>query len=122
MPLDIPMLFVATVDANRARAFYESVLGLKFVSDDRFALLFEVGGLALRIQKVRIKPKLDYTVLGWVVRDIEKEVARLSKAGVNFARYEGLPQTESGVWHSPSGAKVAWFADPDGNILSLTEK
>jgi hypothetical protein len=75
----------------------------------------------LRIQKVERKPKLEYTVLGWIVADIREEVQRLSKAGVCFARYEGMNQDESGVWRSPTGARVAWFTDPDGNTLSLTQ-
>lgn len=121
MPLDTPILFAATTDASRSRVFYEEVLGLKFVADDQFALVFEIGGLALRIQKVARKPALEYTVLGWKVSNIKKEVGRLTKAGVRFSRYDGLDQDESGVWCSPSGAKIAWFSDPDGNILSLTE-
>lgn len=121
MALDTPILFAATADARRARTFYENTLGLQFVSDDPFALVFAVGKLSLRIQKVERPPQLRHTVLGWRVRNIQREVQRLTKAGVRFARYEGLDQDEHGVWQSPSGAKVAWFNDPDGNILSLTE-
>ena len=116
-----PILFVATTNAKRSRAFYEKSLGLKFVSEDGFALVFKVGALMLRVQKVAQKPALGSTVLGWMVSDIRKEVRRLSEAGVRFSRYEGLGQDEDGVWHSPSGAKIAWFTDPDENILSLTE-
>jgi catechol 2,3-dioxygenase-like lactoylglutathione lyase family enzyme len=121
MPLKTPILFVATTDAKRSRAFYEKSLGLKFVSEDDFALVFKVGTLMFRVQKVRQKPVLGFTVLGWMVFDIRKEVRKLSKAGVRFSRYKGLDQDEDGVWHSPSGAKIAWFTDPDENILSLTE-
>jgi catechol 2,3-dioxygenase-like lactoylglutathione lyase family enzyme len=121
MPLDTPILFAATTDAERSRVFYENVLGLLLVSDDQFALVFKVGALSLRVQKVAHKPKIEYTVLGWLVSDIEAEVQRLTKAGVHFARYDGLGQDEHGVWRSPTGAKVAWFSDPDGNTLSLTE-
>ena len=121
MPLDTPILFVATKNAQRSRAFYEKSLGLEFVSEDDFALVFKVGASLLRIQKVTQKPTLEFTVLGWMVTDIRKEVRRLSAAGVRFSRYEGLGQDEDGVWRSPSGAKIAWFADPDENILSLTE-
>jgi catechol 2,3-dioxygenase-like lactoylglutathione lyase family enzyme len=122
MALETPILFAATTDAGASRQFYENVLGLKFVSEDPFALVLKVGELTLRIQKVAHKPKLNYTVLGWLIDDIEKEVRRLSKAGVRFSRYEGLDQDKNGVWRSPSGAKVAWFSDPDGNILSLTQQ
>jgi catechol 2,3-dioxygenase-like lactoylglutathione lyase family enzyme len=121
MALDNPILFAATTDGKRCRAFYEQVLGLRFISDDPFAVVFEVGSVPLRIQKVAEKPKLDYTVLGWMVADIHEEVRRLSKAGVRVVRYEGMEQDESGVWQSPTGAKVAWFNDPDGNTLSLTQ-
>ncbi len=121
MPLDTPILFAATTDAKRARAFYEKKLGLRFISEDPFALVFAVGKLSLRIQKVQRKSKPEYTVLGWHVRDIRREVQRLAQAGVRFSRFDGMGQDEVGVWHAPSGAKVAWFEDPDGNILSLTE-
>ena len=121
MALDTPMLFAATTNAKRARAFYEERLGLRFISNDPFALVFAVGKLCLRIQKVEQKAAQNHTVLGWEVRDIAREVKRLTKAGVRFSRFDGLGQDELGVWHSPSGAKVAWFQDPDGNILSLTE-
>lgn len=113
--------FVATSNATKARQFYEETLGLTFVSDDRFALVFEANGTMLRIQKVEhVKPH-GYTVLGWKVADIKEEVRTLSKRGVTFARYEGMNQDENGIWTAPSEAKIAWFADPDGNILSLTE-
>jgi catechol 2,3-dioxygenase-like lactoylglutathione lyase family enzyme len=121
MALDHPILFAATTDAKRSRAFYESILELHCVAEDDFAIVFEIGAVPLRIQKVAHKPKLDYTVLGWRVADIEKEVRRLVGAGVKFSRYEGLNQDQDGVWQSPNGAKIAWFSDPDGNTLSLTQ-
>ena len=94
----------------------------RLLADEPVALVFEVGVLTLRIQKVVRKPKLDYTVLGWMVADIEAEIRRLVNAGVTFCRFESLDQDADGVWRSPGGAKVAWFRDPDGNTLSLTEK
>jgi catechol 2,3-dioxygenase-like lactoylglutathione lyase family enzyme len=121
MPLNVPILFAATVNAERSRAFYEKVLGLALLADDPFALVFKVGALTLRIQKVAHKPKIEYTVLGWVVDDIAEEVRRLTKSGVTFNRYDGLDQDENGVWRSPGGARIAWFSDPDGNTLSLTQ-
>jgi hypothetical protein len=91
------------------------------VSDDPFALVFDVNGTMLRIQKVdRVNPH-EYTVLGWKVSDIKNEVTTLARRGVLFARYEGMHQDENGIWTAPSKAKIAWFTDPDGNILSLTE-
>ena len=89
--------------------------------EDPFALVFKVGTLQLRIQKVESKPEIGYTVLGWAVADIRKTVRRLSKAGVEFMHYDGLGQDVDGVWRAPSGAQVAWFQDPDDNTLSLTE-
>ena len=120
-PFDKPVLFLATEDAERSRAFYERVLGMACVADEPYALVFRVGDSMLRIQKVERVARASYTVLGWAVGDICSTVAALSKAGVAFRRYEGLDQDEIGVWHSPSGALVAWFEDPDGNTLSLTQ-
>jgi catechol 2,3-dioxygenase-like lactoylglutathione lyase family enzyme len=121
MKLDTPILFAATVNSKRARTFYEEALGLEFVADDPFALVFRVGRLQLRLQKVDRKPKINHTVLGWTVADIQKAVRHLSKAGVEFMRYDSLDQDADGVWQAPSGARVAWFRDPDDNTLSLTE-
>jgi catechol 2,3-dioxygenase-like lactoylglutathione lyase family enzyme len=121
MKLDTPILFAATTNAERSRKFYEEALGLEFVSEDPFALVFNVGQLQLRIQKVESKPQIGYTVLGWAVTDIQATVRQLSKAGVEFMRYEGLGQDAEGIWLAPSGARVAWFRDPDNNTLSLTQ-
>ncbi len=113
--------FVATSNAARARQFYEEILGLEFVSGDQFALVFESNGTMIRIQKVdRVNPR-DYTVLGWKVDNIAEEVELLSNRGVRFERYEGMNQDKNGIWTAPSMAKVVWFKDPDGNVLSLTE-
>ena len=120
-PLDKPVLFLATANAERSRAFYERVVGLKFAGDEPYALVFQIGDSMLRIQKVDRVPKLSHTLLGWDVRDIRSTVAALSKAGAVFQRYEGLDQDDIGVWRSPGGALVAWFQDPDGNTLSLTQ-
>jgi predicted enzyme related to lactoylglutathione lyase len=113
--------FAATSNASTARKFYEETIGLNFVSADQFALVFKANGTMLRIQIVDQVEPHRYTALGWNVADIEKEVQTLSQRGVRFARYEGLDQDEKGIWTAPSKAKIAWFTDPDGNILSLTE-
>lgn len=113
--------FVATSNPSKARQFYEKALGSTFVSGDQFALVFEANGTMLRIQIVDQVNPGRYTTLGWEVIDIELEVDALLKQGVTFARYEGLNQDERGIWTAPSKAKIAWFTDPDGNILSLTE-
>lgn len=113
--------FVATKDAVSARAFYETVLGLKLISDDSFAIVFDADGTMLRIQKVRGFDPAPYTALGWNVADIDTVVEELVNRGVRFNRYEGLPQDDNGIWTAPGGARVAWFKDPDGNTLSLSQ-
>ena len=119
--LNDPVLFLATSNAERSRAFYERVLGLAFVADEPPALVFQVGGMMLRIQKVERVHAVPYTALGWSVPDVGSTVRHLSQAGVVFQRYEGMDQDADGIWHAPSGARVAWFRDPDGHVLSLTQ-
>lgn len=113
--------FVTTADGNRARKFYEGVLGLKVVEDTPFAMEIDANGTMLRVAKAQKVVTAPYTVLGWKVGNIEAEIRELAAKGVHFERYEGLGQDEIGIWASPSGAKVAWFKDPDGNTLSLTQ-
>jgi len=113
--------FVATADAERARAFYGDVLRLRLRSHEPFALVFEADGTMLRIQKTDAVSPAPYTVLGWQVGDVAQLAEQLSDRGVRFERYPGLEQDALGIWISPAGAKVAWFRDPDGNILSLTQ-
>ncbi len=115
------MAFVATCDGARAKRFYGYTLGLPILSDDPFALVCDANGTTLRIQKVDALKPQGFTVLGWEVGDIESAVDDLSKRGVRFERYDGMGQDERGIWSSPSGARVAWFKDPDGNTLSLTQ-
>ena len=113
--------FVATTDPRRAKSFYVKTLALRLVSEDDFALVFDAGGTMLRVAVVKTLRPAGYTVLGWIVADIAKAVRDLVKRGVDFQRYEGMSQDDLGIWSSPSGARVAWFTDPDGNTLSLTE-
>ena len=113
--------FVATTDGPRSRAFYERTLGLRVQSDDDFAIAFDVNGGMLRVQKVESLSPHPFTALGWHVADITAEVRQLASKGVTFERYGFLKLDDDGVWTSPSGAKVAWFKDPDGNTLSLTQ-
>jgi hypothetical protein len=91
------------------------------ISEDAFALAFDAGGTMLRVAIVKTLQPAGYTILGWIVPDIAKAVRDLVKRGVIFQRYEGMPQDDLGIWSSPSGARVAWFTDPDSNTLSLTE-
>jgi len=113
--------FLATSDAARAKAFYGEVLGLRLLSEDGFAVVFDANGTTLRVAIVREVVPAPYTVLGWDVADIAATARRLSGAGVVFERYGWLQQDELGIWNSPSGAKVAWFKDLDGNVLSVSQ-
>jgi predicted enzyme related to lactoylglutathione lyase len=113
--------FVGVADLGRAREFYGTVLGLTFSEDTPYALVAEVNGTMLRIAAVGEPVVAPYTVLGWSVTDISSTIDDLVKKGVLFTRYEGMGQDERGVWTAPDGSKVAWFLDPDGNNLSLTE-
>jgi catechol 2,3-dioxygenase-like lactoylglutathione lyase family enzyme len=113
--------FVATRDATRSRAFYEGVLGLRLVADEPFALVFDAHGTTLRVTKVQELAPARHSVLGWLVPDIAAAVDQLAERGVAFERYPGLPQDDRGVCTFPGGGSVAWFKDPDGNTLSLTQ-
>jgi catechol 2,3-dioxygenase-like lactoylglutathione lyase family enzyme len=113
--------FVGTTDPRRAKAFYRDALGLHLVSEDPFALEFDAHGTMLRITTVQEVAKAQYTVLGWQVSNIVASIKSLQSAGVTFERYQGVPQDDLGIWTSPTGAKVAWFKDPDANTLSLTQ-
>ena len=113
--------FVPTTDADRARAFYEGVLELRFVKDDGIAHVYDASGNMVRVAKAPDFKPAKFTILGWQVSNIGVVAERLDKRGVRFERF-GLPgQDERGVWTAPNGDKVAWFKDPDGNILSISE-
>lgn len=114
--------FVYIVDVSRAMNFYRDILGLRLVTEESpFALVFEANGIMLRLGMAKELPPAHGTVLGWQVPEIAATVENLGRFGVRFERYEGMDQDELGIWSSPSGAKVAWFKDPDGNVLSVTE-
>ncbi len=113
--------FVATSDLARARAFYEGTLGLSVLEEDPYAIAVDANGTMLRITVVPQFTPAGYTVCGWRVDDIGAAIGELVKRGVSFLRYDGMDQDELGVWTAPSRAKVAWFNDPDGNVLSLTQ-
>ena len=115
------MAFVPIRDAKKSRPFYEDALGLRFVSDDGFALVMESNGVTIRLAKASKFTPAAFTILGWQVPAIEAAVSDLAKRGVQFEKFPGLEQDEHGIWTAPGGAKVAWFKDPDGNILSLSQ-
>lgn len=113
--------FVPTRDFAGARSFYEGVVGLRFVSEDGFALVLDANGVMLRVAKVPKFEPQPFTILGWEVPDIEKAVTGLRERGVSFEKYGCRGQDERGIWTAPNGNKVAWFKDPDGNVLSVSE-
>jgi predicted enzyme related to lactoylglutathione lyase len=116
--------FVPTREPARARAFYESVLGLEFESEDAFAVVLSANGVTVRVVNVAGVPDFrpaPFTILGWHVPQVTAVATALQAHGVTFERYDGMRQDTLGIWTSPSGARVAWFKDPDGNVLSITE-
>ncbi len=118
-----PIAFIPTVDAAAARNFYETALGLNFVSDDNFAIVFRVGSSQTMLRVVRTPQPFTpahFTIFGWEVNDIHATIADLKTRGVEFLRIGYFEQDPDGVWTAPGGAQVAWFKDPDGNTLSLS--
>ena len=113
--------FAASADLGQARVFYEQALGLRVIDQNDFACVFDANGTMLRVTAVAEVARPGYTVLGWRVSDIAATVRALTARGVAFLRYDGMDQDEDGVRVTPAGDQVAWFADPDGNVLSLTQ-
>jgi catechol 2,3-dioxygenase-like lactoylglutathione lyase family enzyme len=112
--------FLLTTDYDKARAFYEGKLGLKFVSLDQFALVLHSGEQMIRIAKVEEFTAFQSTVLGWQVDDVEATVNWLQFQGVQTEKYPFVADKKLGIWKAPSGDKIAWFKDPDGNVLSVS--
>ena len=113
--------FVPTQDSAKAREFYEGKLGFQFVSDDPFALVMRSGETMIRVSKAKDFTPAPYTILGWEVKDIEAVVRWLTSRGVAFEKYPFVLDEELGIWNAPSGDRVAWFKDPDGNVLSVSQ-
>jgi catechol 2,3-dioxygenase-like lactoylglutathione lyase family enzyme len=114
--------FVPTVKPNEAKSFYKDILGLKLLSEDNFALEFDANGTLLRITIVQDFKPHPFTILGWNVDDIVAVIKQLNDKNIFCERYDFFEQDNLGIWTSPNGSKVAWFKDPDGNVLSLTEE
>jgi catechol 2,3-dioxygenase-like lactoylglutathione lyase family enzyme len=113
--------FVSTTQSGKAKHFYADILGLPLISDDPFALVFDANGTMLRVAKVEKFTAQQFTVLGWEVPNIQKAVSEMESKGIQFEKF-GLPgQDEHGIWRAPGGARVAWFKDPDGNVLSVSQ-
>jgi catechol 2,3-dioxygenase-like lactoylglutathione lyase family enzyme len=112
--------FVPTKDAEKAKTFYVDVLGLRFVKDDGFAMVLDANGIMVRVARAQFTPG-PFTILGWQVSDIEKMVKGLQEKGVHCERFGFFEQDALGIWTAPTGDKVAWFKDPDGNVLSVSQ-
>ena len=126
MPLtdSAPIAFIPTQQPEAARTFYEQTLGLSFVTDNDFAIVFLVGQnpqVMLRIVRARNFTPASYTVFGWAVADVERMVDELGAKGIKFLRYGHFQQDERGIWDAPDGSRIAWFQDPDGNTLSISQ-
>ena len=118
----LPVAFVPSTDLNRSRRFYEGVLGFPVVEQDSFAVVLDGGRLSIRVTNVGAELTVQpFTVLGWEVDDIRGEIAGLGERGVGFLRVGTVEQDDAGVWTAPDGTQIAWFRDPDGNTLSLSE-
>jgi catechol 2,3-dioxygenase-like lactoylglutathione lyase family enzyme len=113
--------FVASRDLEVAGRFYGEVLGFRLLETSTFSNAYDANGTQLRVTLVDRVLQAPYTVLGWRVLDIVATIRALREAGVAFKRYEGMAQDEDGVWIAPGGSRVAWFADPDGTLLSLQQ-
>lgn len=113
--------FVGTKKPEEARRFYSEALGLTLVADEQFAIVFDANGTMLRVSKVPSFEPLPFTVLGWEVSDIHRDISILTGQGVVFEQFDMLDHDDLGITTFPDGTQVAWFRDPDGNILSLTQ-
>ncbi|PEQ12308.1 hypothetical protein B2G71_12460 [Novosphingobium sp. PC22D] len=118
-----PVTFILTADRTRSKPFYAGALGLAILGEDDFAVTLALaGGATVRLTDLPGHVAADHTVLGWSVPDITATVRDLRAKGVTFRIFEGFGQDANGIWITPGGgAKVAWFVDPDGNVLSLTQ-
>ncbi len=115
-----PVAFLPSVDLERSERFFQGVLKLPLLQRSTFASVFAIGGGTLRVTKVDELRAQPFTVFGWLVTDLRATVQELRSRGTAFLRYEGMDQDDNGVWRTPSGDLVAWFHDPDMNVLSLT--
>ncbi|MGB6728973.1 MAG: VOC family protein [Terracidiphilus sp.] len=119
--IDRVVTFLISTNADATLGFYRDTLGLKFIRDDGFALVFDMGGVMLRIGRVPEFTPAQHTVLGWESENIEATVVQLAAKGVAFTRYPNMGQDECGVCTFPNGDQVAWFKDPEGNVLSISQ-
>jgi catechol 2,3-dioxygenase-like lactoylglutathione lyase family enzyme len=122
LSLNDPIAFIPIIDADRSRQFYVEILGLNLLSDDGFAVVLRSGAIDIRLVRMGSFSPTPYTIFGWKVPEIGIAVRELSQLGISFERYPFLEQDATGIWSAPGGAaQVAWFKDPDGNILSISQ-
>ena len=114
--------FVSTVQPSVAREFYEKKLGLNLLSQDKYGIEFEANEAHIRLSVVEKLTPQPFTVLGWDTDDIVATINNLTAKGIIFERYDFIEQDENGIWTAPGGTRVAWFKDPDGNLLSVSDK
>ena len=113
--------FIPTRDADVARRFYEGLLGMRFVSDDNFAIVLDAEGTMVRLVRAGDFRPQPFTILGWESKNLAEAVDELTAAGVELENFGFPGQGEDGIWYAPGGSKVVWFKDPDGNLLSVSE-
>jgi catechol 2,3-dioxygenase-like lactoylglutathione lyase family enzyme len=106
---------------EEAERFYSRILGLRFKGRSDGACVYDVGGGDLRVSPVPSTQPTTHTVMGFAVSDLSVVIGSLESRGIKFERFPGLPHNDNGVLTTPGGAKVAWFRDPDGNLLSIVE-
>jgi predicted enzyme related to lactoylglutathione lyase len=114
--------FVPTTMPDKAKTFYQELLGLELLAEDEYALEFNANGVLLRVITVPVLKPQEFTILGWNVSDISSMIRSMNNKGVYCEKYHFLIQNDLGIWTSPGGSRVAWFKDPDGNVLSLKEQ
>jgi len=116
-------VFLGTAKADEARHFYLDVLGLELIRDDQFAVVFKLKGGELALSKIPSVSPQGYTVLDFQVPDLEAAHGLLSARGAVFERFQGMPLDDFASWTTPDGsARIAWFKDPDGHVLSISER
>jgi catechol 2,3-dioxygenase-like lactoylglutathione lyase family enzyme len=113
--------FIPTRNRDAAKTFYKDVLGLRLVSEDQFAMVFDANGTMLRVTPVPEYKPHPFTILGWQTNDIDKSVTELDRKGVRCEHFKLPGQDDRGIWSAQGGARIAWFKDPDGNLLSVSQ-
>ena len=112
---------ICTTRLEDAEKFYRDLLGLELKKKSEGALVFDVGGSDLRVSPVPSLTPSEHTVMGFAVSDVSSVVAELTQSGLRFERFDGFPHGPDGILKTPDGSRVAWFRDPDGNLLSVVQ-